>query len=346
MDIGQRTFASDNYASVHPDVLQAMVAVNDGHAASYGADPVTTEAVRLLREHFGPGAEIFFAFNGTGANVIGLQSMLRPFECVLTAATSHINVDECGAPERFLGSKIITVPSVDGKLDPASLESAMGSVGDQHRVQPRVVSVSQPTELGTCYTVAELTALSNWAHERGLLLHVDGARLANAAVALGVGLGDFGAGAGVDVLSFGATKNGAMGAEAVIVLRAEEADALPFIRKQAMQLASKMRYVAAQFVAMLTDDLWRRNAQHANAMAARLVAAVDGVPGVSIAYPVQSNAVFAVLHTDVRRALQEEYPFYLWDEATGVVRWMASFDLTEDDVDGFVRRLTELAAAR
>ncbi|MGO9030026.1 MAG: threonine aldolase family protein [Acidimicrobiales bacterium] len=346
MEIARRTFASDNCASVHPDVLAAMAAVNGGHAPAYGADPVTAEAIRLLRGHFGPDAEVFFAFNGTGANVVGLQSMLRPYECILTAGSAHINVDECGAPERFLGSKIVAVPAVDGKLDLGTLESAVVGVGDQHRVQPRVVSVSQATELGTCYSVGELTALGGWAHDRGMLLHVDGARLANAAVWEGRDLGDFGVAAGVDVLSFGATKNGAMGAEAVVVLRPDGAAALPFIRKQAMQLASKMRYVAAQFVAMLSDDLWRRNAEHANAMAARLAAGVADVPGVTLTYPVQSNAVFAGVPAEVRDALQRDYPFYVWDEATGVVRWMASFDLTADDVDGFVARLAELAAAR
>jgi threonine aldolase len=346
MDIGRRTFASDNYASVHPDVLAALAAINHGHVPAYGADPVTAEAQALFRQHFGANAEVFFAFNGTGANVVGLQSMLRPFECVLSADTAHINTDECGAPERFLGSKIVTVPTADGKLSPEALASVMVGIGDQHRVQPRVVSVSQSTELGTCYSVEELAALSDFAHQWDMFLHVDGARLANAAVSQGCSLGDFGAAAGVDVLSFGATKNGAMGAESVVVLRPDGAVALPFIRKQAMQLASKMRYVAAQFVAMLSDDLWRRNAGHANAMAARLAAGVADIPGVTVAYSVQSNAVFARLPSDVRAALQADFPFYVWDEGTGVVRWMCSFDLTADDVDGFVGRLAELSAPR
>jgi len=342
---GRRTFASDNYAGVHPDVLAAIASANVGHAPSYGDDPVTAEADRLFRRHFGDQAQAFIAFNGTGANVVGLQSMLRPFECVLTAASAHINVDECGAPERFLGSKVVGVPTVDGKLTPAVLEATASGVGDQHRSQPRVVSVSQATELGTCYSRDELAAVAEWAHGRGMLVHLDGARLANAAVSLGCGLGDLGAPAGVDVLSFGATKNGAMGAEAVVVLRPDGAADLPFIRKQAMQLASKMRFVAAQFVALLADDLWRRNAAQANAMAARLADGVGGLPGVAIVHPVEANAVFATLPDGATEALQAEYPFYVWDEATGVVRWMASFDLTEEDVDAFVGRLAQLIGA-
>jgi len=355
MEPGARTFASDNYAGIHPEVLAAIVEANTGHAPSYGEDPVTLEAKRQFRRHFGDGAEVALVFNGTGANVVGLQSMLRPFECVLTADGAHINVDECGAPERFLGSKVVGIPAPDGKLTPDLVASALTGLGDQHRVQPRVVSVSQSTELGTCYTPTELSDLSGWAHRHGLLLHLDGARLANAAAWLGCGLGDLGAGAGVDVLSFGATKNGAMGAEAVVVLRPDRADradgvygveALPYLRKQSMQLASKMRFVAAQFVAILEGDLWRRNASHANAMAARLAAGVADVDGVEVVQPVQSNAVFATLPHGVTQALQAEYPFYVWDESTGVVRWMASFDLTEADVDGFVARLTDLVAGR
>lgn len=251
---------------------------------------MTVEAVRILRRTFGEQAEILLVCNGTGANVVGLQAMLQPYQCVLAASGAHINVDECGAPERFLGSKIIGVPTPDGKLAPELLDAFVGGIGDQHRVQPRVVSVSQSTELGTCYRTEELRTLADWAHDRGMLLHLDGARLANAAVWLGCELGDLGTPAGVDVLSFGATKNGAMGAEAVVVLSSDRTDALPYLRKQAMQLASKMRFPAAQFVAMLTDELWRRNATQANAMAARLAAAVADIPAVRVVHPVQSNA--------------------------------------------------------
>ena len=345
MKIGGSGFASDNYAGIHPEVFAAMAAVNSGPLPAYGADPVTAEAVGLFREHFGSAAEVFFAFNGTGANVLGLQSMLHPFESVICAESAHINVDECGAPERFLGSKLVLVPTEHGKLTPESVERVALGTGDQHHVQPRVISIAQSTELGTVYSVDEVRALADWAHERSMLLHVDGARLSNAAVSLGVGLGELTTAAGVDVLSYGGTKNGAMGAEAVVVLRPELAVFLPFIRKQGMQLASKMRFVSAQFVALLTDDLWQRNAAHSNAMAQRLLAGVSAVPGVTVVHPVQSNAVFAGVPAEVTAALQLDYPFYVWDESANLVRWMTSFDTTPEDVDAFVARLRELAGS-
>jgi len=345
MKIGGSGFASDNYAGIHPEVFAAMAAVNSGPLPAYGADPVTAEAVGLFREHFGSAAEVFFALNGTGANVLGLQSMLHPFESVICAESAHINVDECGAPERFLGSKLVLVPTEHGKLTPESVERVALGTGDQHHVQPRVISIAQSTELGTVYSVDEVRALADWAHERSMLLHVDGARLSNAAVSLGVGLGELTTAAGVDVLSYGGTKNGAMGAEAVVVLRPELAVFLPFIRKQGMQLASKMRFVSAQFVALLTDDLWQRNAAHSNAMAQRLLAGVSAVPGVTVVHPVQSNAVFAGVPAEVTAALQLDYPFYVWDESANLVRWMTSFDTTPEDVDAFVARLRELAGS-
>ncbi len=339
---GGHSFASDNWASIHPEVLVAMAAANDGHVPAYGNDPVTEAAVALFAEHFGKDADVSFVFNGTGANVVGLQSLLRPFEAVICAGTAHINTDECGAPERFLGSKLISVPTPDGKLTPELVEGAGGGVGDQHHVQPRVVSISQPTEMGTCYRVDEIVALAAWAHERGMVLHVDGARLANAAAFLGVELGELGSPAGVDVLSFGGTKNGAMAAEAVISFRPALESSLRFIRKQSMQLASKMRFVSAQFTALLTDGLWRTNASHANAMACRLAEGIAGMPGLTVAYPVEANGVFVVVPQDVTEALQKYYPFYVWDVATGVVRWMTSFDTTEEDVDSLVYKVAEL----
>ena len=343
----RHAFASDNWAGVHPEVLEAVARANVGHAPAYGADAVTEEALALFRSHFGPDAEVCFCFNGTGANVVGLQTLLRPFEAVVCAEGAHIDVDECGAPERFLGSKLLTVPTRDGKLTPASAASRVRGVGDEHHVQARVVSITQSTEIGTVYTVDEISALADWAHSEGMLLHLDGARIANAAVSLGVDFGAFGPEAGVDVLSFGGTKNGALGAEAVITFRPESSTSLRFIRKQSMQLSSKMRFVAAQFVALLTDDLWKRNASNANAMAARLGARASALPGVTLTQPVQANAVFAVVPPAVTEALQAEWPYYVWDERTGVVRWMASFDTTVSDVDGFVERLTqELAELR
>lgn len=342
MTIGRPGFASDNYSGVHPDVFEAMLSANSGHVPSYGGDPITQQAHGLFRRHFGDDIDVSLVFNGTGANVVGLQTMLHPFETIVCADTAHINVDECGAPERFLGSKLTDVPTVDGKLTTELIATAAVGWGDQHHVQPRVISIAQPTELGTVYTLREIAALAEWAHSHHMLLHVDGARLANAAVALGCSLGDLGSPLGVDVMSFGATKNGAMGAEAVIVFNGERFDRrhTPYIRKQSMQLASKMRFLAAQFVALLESDLWHSNAMHANQMARRLAGGVAGLPGVDISYPVDANAVFAVLPSrEVTTALQQHYPFYIWDDAREQVRWMTSFDTTESDVDAFVTRL-------
>ena len=343
---GRSALASDNWSGAHPDVLAAVVRAAAGHAPAYGDDPWTAEATRLLVEHFGPGTEVYFSFNGTGANVVGLQSLLRPYESVICAETAHINVDECGAPERFLGSKLVTVATRDGKLTPDLVADAVTGIGDEHHVQARVVSITQSTEVGTVYSVDEVAALADWAHAHSLHLHLDGARLANAAAALGVDFGAFGRSAGVDVLSFGGTKNGALGAEAVITFRPESETGLRFIRKQSMQLSSKMRFVAAQFVALLTDDLWLRNARHANEMALRLGIGASAVPGVELDQPVQANGVFAALPPEVTEALQAEHPFYVWDETTGVVRWMTSFDTSPEDVDVIVARLAELMAGR
>ncbi len=338
----RHSFASDNWSGVHPDVLAAMVAANVGHSPAYGADPVTERAVALFRQHFGDDTEVFFVFNGTGANVVGLQSLLRPFEAVICAESAHINVDECGAPERFLGSKLVAVPTTDGKLTPELVAAATEGVGDEHHVQPRVVSISQSSEVGTCYSVDEVGSLAVWAHDHGMFLHLDGARLSNAAASLGVGLGAFGSSMGVDVLSFGGTKNGAMAAEAVLAFGKSDDSPLRYIRKQSMQLASKMRFVSSQFTALLAADLWRSNAEHANAMARRLAAGVTTVPGVVLAHPVEANGVFAVLPPAATEILQRHYPFHLWDEATGVVRWMASFDTTEADVDRLVDSVAEV----
>jgi len=340
-----RSFGSDNHAGVHPAVLEAVLAANTGHQVAYGDDPLTAETEELFRAHFGPDAEAYLVFNGSAANVLALQSVLRPHQAVICTTSSHINTDECGAPERFLGSKLIDVPVPDGKLTVDHVAAVATGWGDQHHVQPRVVSITQSTETGTRYTLDEVRALADWVHERDMVLHVDGARLANAAAGLGVGLGEASAGCGADVLSFGGTKNGALGAEAVVFLRRGLSGGFPFVRKQGMQLASKMRYPAAQFRALLTDDLWRRNALHANAMAARLAAAVDGVPGLRITQQVQANAVFAVVPPSAIPELQTRYPFYVWDQGLSEVRWMTSFDTTPADVDGFAAAVREVVEA-
>jgi threonine aldolase len=331
-----RGFASDNYAPVHPDVLAELARVNDGHAKAYGYDDVTIELQGLFKDHFGSQAEAFVVFNGTGANVVSLQLLLRPWESVICASTAHINVDEGGAPEHYLGTKLVDVPAEHGKLTPELVRLAWQRVGDEHATQPRVVSITQSTELGTRYSAAEIGALSDTAHGLGGYLHVDGARISNAAAGLGVDFKEFTTDAGVDVLSFGGTKNGLMGAEAVLVLNPEiHAKSVLNIRKQAMQLSSKQRYMSAQLVALLRDGLWHRLASHSNAMAQRLALAVGDIPGVTLTHPVQANGVFAIIPGEAIAPLQASYPFYEWDENTHEVRWMCSWDTTEADIDAF-----------
>ena len=342
-----RHFASDNAAGVHPEVLAAVVAANEGHALAYGADRWTATARELFRREFGESSDTVLLYGGTGANVVGLGAMLRPWESVLCAATAHINVDECGAPERFLGCKLVPLAAPDGKLRPEAVRTAATAFAVDpaaHHVQPRVVSISQSTEYGTVYRPDEIRALSTVARELGLLLHMDGARLANATAALDLPLRALTADVGVDVVSFGGTKNGAMGAEAVVFFDPARDVAVRFGRKQAMQLPSKMRFVAAQFEALLQDGLWRRNALHANRMARRLAEGAATVPGVTITQPVEANAVFAVLPGDRIASLQERRAFLVWDQPRAEVRWMCSFDTTEQDVDSFVADMREVLA--
>jgi threonine aldolase len=343
--VTHRGFASDNYAGVHPDVLAAIAEANVGHAVAYGADELTAQASQRFREVLGDQVETFFVFNGTGANVMGLQTMLQRWESVICAQTAHINVDECAAPERLLGAKLIDLPTDDGKLTPDQVRAAINGVGDEHRAQARVVSVTQSTELGTVYTPDELADLAETAHGLDLYLHVDGSRISNAAASLGIDLHATTGAVGVDVLSFGGTKNGLLGGEAVVFFRPELAGHAKFVRKQQMQLASKMRFVSAQFLALLTDDLWHRNAQHANTMAARLSEGVRTIPGVALTRPAQANAVFAVLPEVVIPVLQAQFAFYVWDESTHEVRWMCSWDTTEEDVDEFVAAIQTVVPA-
>jgi threonine aldolase len=335
----RRGFASDNNAGVHPRVMDAMRAANQGHSVAYGDDAYTETAERKFREQFGEGARVFFVFGGTGANVTGLAAVTRPYNAVVCAETAHINVDECGAPELFSGCKLIDLPTPDGKLRPEQIEPLLWRKSDQHHVQPRVVSVSQPTELGTVYGVEELERLSSFARSRGLLLHVDGARLANAAARLGVSLRE--AASGADVLSFGGTKNGMMYGEAVVFTDASLAGDFKFVRKQGAQLPSKTRFIAAQFDALLTEDLWLQNASHANRCAQALAGEIARIPRMKITQAVESNAVFALMPRDAVARVQERFFFYVWNEKVSEVRLMCSFDTTEEDVRDLVAVIRE-----
>lgn len=340
-----RGFASDNNAGVHPEILAAIARVNVGHVLAYGQDPHTAAAIARIREHLGERVEPFFVFGGTGANVLGLESMLRPHEAVICAETSHIQVDECGAPERYIGCKLLPVPAPSGKLTPESVATRLVGIGFEHHVQPRVVSIAQATEYGTVYAPAEIRALADFAHAHDMLLHMDGARIANAAAALDVPLRTLTVDAGVDVLSFGGTKNGMMGGEAVVFFDPARARDFRYQRKQAMQLPSKMRFIAAQFDALLTDDLWLRSARHANRMARLLADRVRGISGVTVTQPVDSNAVFAIVPEKIVSELQAAFYFYVWNEERSEVRWMASFDTTEDDVEVFAETIARAAGS-
>ena len=346
-DLNERGFASDNYAGVHPDVMAALVAANGGHQVAYGADVYTARLQQVMARHFGDDVEAFPVFNGTGANVVGLQAMLPRWGAVIAATTAHINVDEGGAPERVGGFKILNVVTPDGKLTPELVDTEAWGFGDEHRAQPGVVSITQSTELGTLYTVKEIKALADHAHSLGLKLHLDGSRLSNAAASLGVSLREMTTDAGVDVLSLGGTKNGAMLAEAVVVINPEAAEGLPYVRKYTMQLSSKMRFVAAQLIALYEGELWLENARHANAMARRLRDGVEAgladgsIKGVEFTQDTYVNGNFAVLPEGVADVLREKFRFYDWDAARREVRWMCSFDTSETDVDAFVAAIAE-----
>jgi threonine aldolase len=344
-DPAYRGFASDNYAGIHPEVLAAIAAANDGHQVAYGDDVYTARLQEVMAEHFGAGVEAFPVFNGTGANVIGLQSMLPRWGAVICAQTAHINTDENAAPERVAGLKLLTVPTPDGKLTPELIDREAWGWGDEHRAQPLAVSITQTTELGTAYTAAEVRAIADHVHERGMTLHMDGARVSNAAAHLRKPLREFTTDAGVDLLSFGGTKNGLIFGDVIVVLNPAACEGLTYLRKLNMALASKMRFVSAQLIAILTDDLYLRSASHANAMATRLRAAVEGLPGLTITQQTQSNAVFAILPPGVADRLRERFRFYDWNPITGEVRWMCAFDTTEADVDAFAAALREELAA-
>ena len=342
-----RGFASDNYAGVHPEVLAALADANGGHQISYGEDVYTERLHEVTRSEFGPKAEAYPVFNGTGANIVALTSLVPRWGAVVATSTAHIHTDEGGAPEKMTGLKLYTVPTPDGKLTPELIATEAWGWGDEHRAQPLAVSITQTTELGTLYTPAEVRAIADWAHEHGMALHLDGARIWNAAAALGVPFRAFTADAGVDILSFGGTKNGLLGAEAIVVIDPDRVDGMVFLRKTSMQLASKMRFMSAQLLALFEGGLGLRSAGHSNAMAARLRSALDAgiadgsITGLSFSQTTQANAVFAILANDAADRIRERVRFYDWDRALGQVRWMCAFDTTEDDVDAFVSVIRE-----
>ena len=340
--INRRGFASDNNAGVHPDILEAMTSVNNGHVIAYGDDPYTEKTIARMKQIFGEDTGIFFVFIGTAANVLGLSSVTRPYHAVICPDTAHINVDECGAPEKFTGCKLLTVSAPDGKLTVELIAGHMHGIGFEHHVQPRVISITQSTELGTVYTLEEIRKLADYAHANNMFLHMDGARISNAAVALESSFYEMTGGAGVDILSFGGTKNGMMYGEAVVFFNNALCEDFKYLRKQGMQLASKMRYIAAQFDAFLENDLWKRNALHANRMAQKLFIAVKDIPGVEVTQKVESNAVFARIPAAIIPGLQEQFFFYVWDEERSEVRWMCSFDTTTEDIVRFASLLRSM----
>ena len=338
-DAQTHSFASDNNSGVHPKIMEAIIKANKGHVIAYGDDPYTQSAIEKFKDVFGEDTEVFFVYNGTGANVVGLQAMTSSFNAVICAQTAHINEDECGAPEKHMGCKLLTLPSPDGKIRVGQMEHLLHVIGNEHHAQPCAISITQATELGTVYKPEEIEAITQFAHKQGLRVHLDGARICNAAASLGLGLREITRDVGVDVLSFGGTKNGLMFGEAVVVFDPELARDLKYIRKQTTQLASKMRFIAVQFETLLNDDLWLENALHANRMAQFLEEQVRNIPKIELTQPVEINALFVKLPDKVIPKLQAESFFYVWDEEQSIVRWMTSFDTTESDIKAFASML-------
>lgn len=338
----KRGFGSDNHSGISPEILDAIANANVGHALAYGDDEYTERTARLFKKYFGDDTETFFVFNGTGANVLCIDAMVGSFNSVICAETAHVNVDECGAPQHIVGCRLVTIPTPDGKLRPEMIKPLLHVFGFEHHSQPKAITITQSTELGTLYTLDEIKSLADFAHANGLYLHVDGARIANASVALGATFKEMTTDCGVDVLSFGGTKNGMMLGEACVFINPKLAEDFKYRRKQDLQLCSKMRFVAAQFEAYLEKEVWRRNAEHSNAMAKKLYEKVKNLPNLEVVYPVQANGVFAKLPRNVWTKLQEKYFFYDWDLDNDVVRWLCSFDTTDDDIDDFVAELKKL----
>jgi len=338
----KRGFASDNNSGIHPEILSAIYSANEGHAVGYGGDEITEKAIKRFKQEFGEQTDVYFVFNGTGANVLSLSTLTHSFHSVICADTAHIQTDECGAPEKFTGCKLLPVQTVKGKISPDGIIKYLHGFDFEHHSQPKVISISQVTELGTVYTVEEIKAITTLAHEYGLFVHMDGARLSNAAVALDLPFRAFTVDAGIDVLSFGGTKNGMMMGEAVLFFNPELTKNTKYIRKQSMQLYSKMRFVSAQFLAYFNDDLWKRNATHSNKMAKLLEQEVLKIPAIKLAQEVDANGVFAIVPPEIIPQLQEKYFFYMWDEHRSEVRWMTSFDTEEEDIHNFAALIKSL----
>ena len=337
-----KTFASDNYSGVHPEIMEALVKANQAHAGSYGSDDYTARAIEKFKGFFGNDIEVFFVYNGTGANVLGLSALTQSFNSILCAEGAHINVDESTAPEKFTGCKLVTLPSADGKITAAQIEQRIQRLDDQHHPQAKVISISQSSEYGTVYTAEEVKALSAVAKKYNLYLHMDGSRIANAAVSLNKSFREFTKDAGVDVLSFGGTKNGLMFGEAIIFFQPELARNFKFIRKQGMQLNSKMRFISAQFEALLSNDLWKRNATHTNRLAQLLEKGLKQIQLVTVTQKAEGNGVFAIFPPEIIPVLQNEFPFYTWNDQLNEVRLMCSWDTTEEEIARFIGRVREL----
>jgi len=338
----KRGFASDNNSGIHPEILKALSAANEGHAVGYGGDELTEKAVSRFKQEFGEKTDVYFVFNGTGANVLSLSTLTRSFHSIICAETAHIQVDECGAPEKFTGSKLLPVKTTKGKITPDEIAKYLHGFDFEHHSQPGIISISQVTELGTVYSVDEIKAITSLAHQYGLFVHMDGARIANAAVALKLPFRAFTVDAGIDVLSFGGTKNGMMLGEAVLFFNPELSKNSKYIRKQSMQLFSKMRFVSAQFLAYFNNDLWKKNAEHSNRMASLLEKQVREIPKIQLTQEVEANGVFAIVPREIIPKLQEKYFFYMWDEHRSEVRWMTSFDTQEEDILNFVALIKSL----
>lgn len=341
MGINKRGFASDNNAGVHPDILKEIISVNTGHVTGYGSDIYTERAREIFKAQLGDSAEIFFVFTGTAANVLSLTAVTRSWNSIITASTAHLEQDECGAPEKFTGSKVLTVETADGKIDTDSIEKHMHGFDFEHHSQPKVISVTQATEMGTVYTASEIRKISDFAHSKDMLLHMDGARIANAAVSLDLPFKTFTTDAGVDVLSFGGTKNGMMFGEAICFLKPGLSQDFKYIRKQGMQLASKMRFISAQYIAYFRNDLWKRNAIHSNSMARILSDRLNKISGVEITQKVQSNGVFVIMPAEVAERMRSHYFFYPWNEKISEYRLMTSWDTTEEDIEDFIKLLSK-----